>query len=196
MPQYELFFFCFFFFNGKGMHPRCLSKTWQLFIVNRVAGGSTKKVCLFWTNRDKRSLFTRRYDGCYHWEFPVCMIVNRTSANQNTLHVDHVYECAYVFFKWWALFTFLLVEKTHLLCLHHPRLWIRYILDFLFVVLFSLLIIWLENFASGSVHMSLVRLTFSYLSIVPCVCVNDLLAGLGRDNGRMKILMPVPYEFT
>lgn len=28
------------------------------------------------------------------------------------------------------------------------------------------------------------------------MCVNDLLAGLGRDNGRMKILMSVPYEFT
>lgn len=90
---------CFFvfFFNGKGMHPRCLSKTWQLFIVNRVAGGSTKKVCLFWTNRDKRSLFTHRYDGCYNWEFPVCMIMNHTSENQNILHVDHVYEYAYVF---------------------------------------------------------------------------------------------------
>lgn len=28
------------------------------------------------------------------------------------------------------------------------------------------------------------------------MCVNDLSAGLRRDNGRMKILMPLSYEFT
>lgn len=41
------------------------------------------------------------------------------------------------------------------------------------------------------------RLTFSYLSIVPCkVCVNDLLAGLGRDNSGMKIPNAAPYKCT
>lgn len=33
-------------------------------------------------------------------------------------------------------------------------------------------------------------------SVCVCVCVNDLSAGLGQDNGRMKILMPLSYEFT
>lgn len=41
----------------------------------------------------------------------------------------------------------------------------------------------LEIFGPGLVYVSDNRLTFNYLSIVPCkVCVNDLLAGLGRDK--------------
>lgn len=44
MPQYELVvFFPSFYFNGEGMNPRCLSKTWQLFTVKRAAGGCKKK---------------------------------------------------------------------------------------------------------------------------------------------------------
>lgn len=45
--------------------------------------------------------------------------------------------------------------------------------------------------------MSDVRLTFNYLSILPCkVCVNDLLAGLGQDNSGMKIPNAALYKFT
>lgn len=45
--------------------------------------------------------------------------------------------------------------------------------------------------------MSDVRLTFNYLSILPCkVCVNDLLAGLGQDNSGMTIPNPALYKFT
>lgn len=42
--------------------------------------------------------------------------------------------------------------------------------------------------------MSDVRLTFNYLSILPCV--NDLLAGLGQDNSGMKIPNAALYKFT
>lgn len=195
MPQYE-FFFLFFFPQWQGHASKMFIKNMAAF-HSEPCGRRKHKESLFVLNKQRQE------------EFVYTQIWRMLPLGVSCLHDNesHVWKSKYTtcwsclwmcicFFKWWALFTFLLVEKTHLLCLHHPRLWIRYILDFLFVVLFSLLIIWLENFASGSVHMSPVRLTFSYLSIVPCVCVNDLLAGLGRDNGRMKILMPVPYEFT
>lgn len=54
----------------------------------------------------------------------------------------------------------------------------------------------LEILGPGLVYVSDARLTFNYLSIVPCkVCVNDLLAGLGRDKWgedfRMQHLISV-----
>lgn len=42
MPQYQ-----FFFSMARAPIQDVYQKTWQLYIVNRVAGGNTNKVCLF-----------------------------------------------------------------------------------------------------------------------------------------------------
>lgn len=51
MPQYD------FFFNGKGMDPRCLSKTRQLHIVSLVAGGGTEDGIVFVLNKERQQEF-------------------------------------------------------------------------------------------------------------------------------------------
>lgn len=143
MPQYEFFFL--FFFNGKGTHPRCLSKTWQLYIVNRVAGGSTKKAwCLFWTNRDKRSLFTHRYDRCFLFAWQWITDLKSKSCYLLIIfmnrRVHYIMCCSDILLKGKGIALFHLYNTLN-----------KIYSTFSFLMFCSQLIIWLENFASGSV---------------------------------------------
>lgn len=70
-----------FFFNGKHTHPRCLSKTWQLHTEEEAL---RKAWCLFWTNRDKRSLFTRTYNGYFSQQLSVCINVCHRCISSHT----------------------------------------------------------------------------------------------------------------
>lgn len=72
--------------------------TFKMFIKNMAALHSQPgvrrkdKEGMMFVIRYKRSLFTRRYNGCYFLEIPVCTIVNHRSENKNKLLVDHGYE--------------------------------------------------------------------------------------------------------
>lgn len=80
------------------MNPRCLSKTWQLFTVNRVAGGCKKRkkkerkrkhVCFEQTETSGvclRADMTGR-----DWKFSVCTIISHRLENEY-MHVDELYE--------------------------------------------------------------------------------------------------------
>lgn len=100
-------FFCFSFLQWQGHESKMFIKNMAAFHShNRVAGGCKRKkemqrkktkACLFWTNRDKRSLFTRRYDGCYIWKCSVCMIIGHRLENE-CIGVDEIYEFDVFFF--------------------------------------------------------------------------------------------------
>lgn len=92
MPQYEFFFFSSmaraWIQDGYQKHGSFSQWTgWQADAKKE----KRKKARLFWTNRDKWSLFTRTYDGRCDWKFSVCMVISHRLENKY-MHVDEVYE--------------------------------------------------------------------------------------------------------